>query len=361
MARSMGRVVRWMFVSCVLAWAGASFGQSTLEQDTVPAASWPRPTPDQATWSATGWQAADRIAASMQTDSYLVVHRGQLVHSFGDIAKPRSLYSVRKSILSVLIGVYADRGLIDLDQTLASLQIDDKDGLSEQEKSATVRQLLQARSGIYHGAAYETAGMKDSRPARGSHAPGTFWYYNNWDFNALGSIFQQRTGKSVFEALRDDLATPLQFEDFDLPRDTKFVTESVSRHPAYTMKLSSRDLARIGLLMARGGRWGNQQLVSSRWVAESATPYSTMRTRWHGYGYMWWIPQRAWPFWKRSTGEVFFANGNHGQFVLVDRARDLVIVHQADQRWFFSNPVTDETISPLLDAILAAAPRNEKN
>jgi CubicO group peptidase (beta-lactamase class C family) len=353
MATAVVQVLRWMLVSCALGWSGLSLGQETF-----PSAAWRRPAPDQAAWSAKGLQAADRIAASMQTDSYLVVHRGLLVHSFGDIAKPRSLYSVRKSILSMLIGVYVDRGMIDLDQTLASLQIDDKDGLTDLEKSATVRQLLQARSGVYHDAAYETAGMKAIRPARGSHAPGTFWYYNNWDFNALGTIFQQRTGKSVFEALRDDLATPLQFEDFDLSRDTEFVTESVSRHPAYTMKLSSRDLARIGLLMARDGRWGDRQVLSPRWVVESATPYSALPSRWHSYGYMWWLPRRAWPFWKRSEGEVFFANGNHGQFVVVDRARDLVIVHQADRRVFFSNPVTDETISPLLDSILAAAPRS---
>jgi CubicO group peptidase (beta-lactamase class C family) len=260
-------------------------------------------------------------------------------------------------VLSILMGMAVERGQVDLDQTLASLQIDDDDGLTEQEKAATVRHLLQARSGVYHGAAYETDDMKAQRPARGSHAPGTFWYYNNWDFNTLGTSFKQRTGKSVFEALRDDLATPLQFEDFSMPRDTEFFSETVSRHPAYIMKLSARDLARMGLLMARGGRWGERQLVSPRWVAESTAPHSTVPGGWQGYGYLWWLPQRAWPFWRRAPGEVFFAWGNFGQFVFVDRGRDLVIVHQADRRRFLSNPVSPETISPLLESILTAAPR----
>ena len=44
------------------------------------------------------------------------------------------------------------------------------------------------------------------RPARGSHAPGAFWDYNNRDLNAAGGHFQQRTGKTAFGALQDDLS-----------------------------------------------------------------------------------------------------------------------------------------------------------
>lgn len=43
--------------------------------------------------------------------------------------------------------------------------------------------------------------MKDARPPRGSHPPGTFWYYNNWDFNVLGTIFIQLTGEDIFQAI----------------------------------------------------------------------------------------------------------------------------------------------------------------
>jgi CubicO group peptidase (beta-lactamase class C family) len=326
-------------------------------QSTYPGSSWSRLAQAQSAWSASALQEADRIAATLQTDTYLVVHRGAIVHSFGDIATPRNIYSGRKSILSLLIGMSVDRGLIDLDQSLASLSIDDVQGLSEQEKTATVRQLMQGRSGIFHEAAYETPDMKAARPARGSHPPGTFWYYNNWDFNALGTIFQQRTGKSVFEALQGDLAAPLQFEDFNLAAHTQWVKEPVSQHPAYVMKLSARDLARVGVLMARSGRWGERQLVSPQWVAESTKPYSTAGARWQSYGYMWWIPNRAWPFWTRTEGDVFFAQGSFGQFLLVDRRRDLVIVHQAERRLLFSNPVHDGTISPLLARILAAMPQ----
>jgi hypothetical protein len=35
--------------------------------------------------------------------------------------------------------------------------------------------------------------MKDPGPARGSHPPGTFWYYRNRDFNVQGTVFIRPT------------------------------------------------------------------------------------------------------------------------------------------------------------------------
>ena len=40
---------------------------------------------------------------------------------------------------------------------------------------------------------------QDDRPARGSHAPGTHWFYNNWDFNVSGVIIERLTGETVYE------------------------------------------------------------------------------------------------------------------------------------------------------------------
>lgn len=321
-----------------------------------PEKTWSKPLPaDAGAWSAARLKAADGAAATLRTDAYLVVHRGRLVHSYGDITRPRNVYSVRKSVLSVLTGIYVDRGVIDLEQTLAALNVDDVHGLTAPEKAATWRQLLQSKSGVYHPAAYETRDAMLQRPARGSHAPGSHWYYNNWDFNTAGGLFEQRAGKPVFEALRDELAGPLQFEDFELARDTESVLERTSKYPAYVMKLSARDLARFGLLMARGGQWQGRPLVSARWVAESTAPHTTVPGGWQAYALMWWVPRRAWPFWQRSAGDVFFAWGNGGQFVFVDRGRDLVVVHQFE-RSLFSSGVSPESISGLLEQVLLAMP-----
>ena len=62
--------------------------------------------------------------------------------------------------------------------------------------------------------ACESLDMRAARPIRGSHDPGTFWYYNNWDFNVLGTIFRQETGADIFEDFKKQFAVPLQMEDF---------------------------------------------------------------------------------------------------------------------------------------------------
>ena len=100
--------------------------------------------------------------------------------------------------------------------TLAELQIDDIQGLTSEEKQAKVIDLLTARSGVYHPSAYSTRSMEKTLPARGSHPPGTFWFYQNWDFNTLATIFKQETGQGVFKAFAEHLANPLQLEDFGM-------------------------------------------------------------------------------------------------------------------------------------------------
>lgn len=328
---------------------------STLRAaETFPGAKWDKAASAESFgWRTQKLKAADDFARTLQTDAYLIVDRGIMLHQYGATSRPTNIHSVRKSILSVLMGIGGDRGQVDLGKTLVQLGIDDRGGLSATERQATVRQLLEARSGIYHPAAYETASMKAARPARGSFAPGQHWYYNNWDFNALGTIYEKFSGKTVFAGLRDDLAGPLEFEDFDQNRDTRLVYENVSDHPAYTMRLSARDLARVGLLMSRSGRWRDRQVVSTNWVQQSTAAHSSAGSG-IGYGYLWWVGVDGWHFQNRFPGKVFSARGNHGQFLVVDPERDLVIVHRVDSEHNSQRDVSKKQFSELLKRILAA-------
>jgi CubicO group peptidase (beta-lactamase class C family) len=138
------------------------------------------------------------------------------------------------------------------------------------EKTATVQMLLQARSGVYHPAAYESAGMKANRPERHSHAPGTFWYYNNWDFNVLGSIFEQETGTQIHPEFKRRIGDVIGMEDFQVS-DCDYVHEPLSLHPAYPFRMTARDMARFGLLFLQNGSWEGDQIISEEWVQESTT------------------------------------------------------------------------------------------
>jgi len=228
----------------------------------------------------------------------------------------------------MLYGNAIARGQIKLDSTLDDLGIDDDGGLTPLEKTATVRDLLMASSGVYHPAG--SVGSAPGAPARESHKPGEFFFYNNWDFNVAGAIFEKATGRSVFQAFGEELAGPLELQDFDPARQHMLgYAQSPSRYLAYSFFLSCRDMAKLGQLMLAKGRWRGRQLVPQSWVAASTTlrvPGSRTGIFKLGYAYLWWIPSevRRTPPFEGS----FAALGNYGQYLFVLPALDAVIVHR---------------------------------
>ena len=209
--------------------------------------------PEEAGFSSERLAQAKALYDSLDVAALMVVVDGRVLVSWGDIYRRFMCHSVHKSLLSALYGTFVDEGSIDLDKTLGELGIDDISPLSEKEKQAQIRDLLKARSGVYHPAAYETAGMKASRPRRGSHMRDTFWYYNNWDFNVLCTILEKHTGRDFFVDFYHRIAAPIGMEDYRVMDGYHHLEPHNSIHPAYPFKLSARDMARIGLLFLRKG------------------------------------------------------------------------------------------------------------
>jgi CubicO group peptidase (beta-lactamase class C family) len=288
---------------------------------------------DAAGWSLDRLNEAFFYADTIATDALMIVQGGRVVATRGDVTHRFQCHSIRKSLLSALIGIYADEGLIDLSLTLEKLGIDDREGLSDREKQATIYDLLTARSGIYHPAGYETPWMRSIKPARHAYAPGIWWCYSNWDFNALGTIFTQLTDLGVHAAFAERIAGPIGCEDFrfdDERQDGWLVPDENSQHPAYPFRLSARDLARFGLLFLRDGRWRARQIIPADWVAASVLPYSDAGTR-GAYGYMWWISKNGTGFPGVVVPEgTYSAQGAGGHYCVVVPPLDLVIVHRVD-------------------------------
>lgn len=302
--------------------------------------------------------------ARAQGASGLVVLRGdETLLSVGAVDEVKRIASCRKSIINALFGIGIGEGSIRRDMTLGSLGIDDYSGLTEGEKQATVQNLLESRSGVYIPASAETPRMRELRPERGSHAPGTFWYYNNWDFNVLGEIYQRATGESLFSAIEHRLARPLGWQDFDPLRHVRWGYEPSSpRFGAYNMWMSTRDMARFGQLFLNRGHWGGRQLFPESWIAESTTVHSTTTYRGGtlgGYGYMWWIVTDR--DGKDPMGlplGAFTAAGHGGRYITVLPAQNLVVAMQPDEREgqppvpFYAQPYSySEWLKQLLDAV----------
>ncbi len=307
---------------------------------------------EQAGWSTPTLAEAREYAATLNNAAVMLVVGGRVAAAWGETARRYNVHSIRKSYLSALYGIHHAEGRIDLEATLGALGIDDKLGLTVREKLATVLDLLCARSGIYHPSGYESDWMVSIKPARGSAGPGTTWCYNNWDFNALGTIFTQLTGADIHADFTARIATPLGMQDFDPARDGQLVPLEASNHPAYPFRMTARDMARFGELFLRHGGG----IVPADWVAQSTAPVSEAGT--HGaYGYMWWVSRAGllFPHAMVPPG-TYSALGAGGHTITVIPALDAVVVLRVDTDKP-GNAVSGVQNGQLLRRILAAAPR----
>jgi len=298
---------------------------------------WPSPdwvkVPDPAAlgWSVEKLEKAEAYTKAYAPTAVMIVQDGRIVASWGDISRKVNVRSVRKSLISALYGIAVAEGRIRLDETIGELGIDDRPpSLSESEKQATIRDLLMSRSGIYHAAAYEAPDAKAKRPQRGSHPPGSYWYYNNWDFNTLGFIYQKLVDNNVFQAFEERIAKPIGMEDFSAA-DGKFVFEPSSDYPAYTFRLTARDLARFGWLFLNRGMWSGTQIVPADGVDEAIKPWSHTDGL-LDYGYLWWVVSAGVADRYPAFAGSYWALGYGGQALAVIPALRLVAVQLVDVR-----------------------------
>ncbi|MDT5044949.1 MAG: hypothetical protein QOG75_802 [Mycobacterium sp.] len=248
---------------------------------------------------------------------------GHTLLDVGDTSRPVRVHSVRKSLISALYGVAYDQGVLDLNATLGEVGIDDTPPLTEQEKSATIQDLLTARSGVYLPPLESGTSFL---PPRGAYTPGTHWVYNNWDFNVLGNIYERLTHKSLYIAFDHHFAQPLGFTDWQPFTHSAYEYRADPmggnlRYPNYTFFLSARDLARFGNLFVNEGINAATRLLSEEWIARSTRMVSATGASdalFGGYGFLWWIagPEQD----LRAAGipaGTYSANGMGGNFVTI--------------------------------------------
>ena len=266
-----------------------------------------------------------------KSEIIIALKENEVIFEYGNTKKLINCHSARKSIMSLLIGIAKDKGFLELNETLESLGIDErKTPLTKQEKTATIQDLLMARSGVYLQAEAEVQSAKENRPQREQYKPGNFFFYNNFDFNVLGAILEQKTGKSIGAFMEEYLAKPIGLQDFSSSNVVygspwPIPNQSLSDYPVYWIFMSARDLARIGSLVAQNGKYNNKQIISSKWLEESFRPYSKLsdynidKKPLNAYGYLWWLD---------TNKNLIWADGYGGQYMLIDPKSHLVFVQR---------------------------------
>ena len=286
-------------------------------------------------------EVADFIAERKVT-ALVVLKNGQIVHEsyhLGTGPDDRRIgWSVSKSFLSALAGIFVEEGVIEslndpVTKYAPALAGSAYDG-------ATIKNVLQMSSGVtfnedyldFHsdinrmGRILALGGSMDGFAAglsENSAAPGERWQYVSIDTHVLAMVLRGATGASVTELMGVKIIAPLGLES-----EPYYLTDGYGVAFALGgLNMTTRDFARFGQMIANGGRWNGQQIVPTDWIAVSTVPSANTEPGMTGYGYQWWIPAGAGP------GQ-FMARGIYGQYIYIDRPRNIVIALNSADRQF---------------------------
>lgn len=293
------------------------------------------------------------IIDSTAITGMMIIHNGIVIYEFGNVEENSYIASCRKSILAMLFGKYVSDGTIDLSKTMEELQIDRTEHLLPIEKKASIRDIISARSGIYLIGSND-GDLRKFAPERGTKEPGEFWLYNNWDFNMAGDIFEKLTNRNIYDEIESQFAIPLQMQDWDRNIQVKSGDKFLSDAMAYHMWFSTRDMARLGLLMLNKGKWIDSQIIDKDWVEEMTSPITTNEeinnvfNSWESpwsYGYMWWLLDKFDnPYFKGA----YSALGAWGQTITVFPEINTVLVIKTNSS-YERKTLVDEIIKKVPD------------
>ena len=327
---------------------------SLTQAETWPGADWSRAeAPSSAAleaFSAYAFPPRDDVSRQgIRTDALLVIRDGQIIYErYAGPTKastPHLTWSVSKSLLAATLGVAYGEGRFKLSEAAATYYPP-----FSAHPEVKLGHLFNWASGLNWQEDYEYAPLNSSvvamlytrgrtdMPAfvashQGEATPGSRFRYSSGDSNVLSAALKGMVGAKAYA----DYPWTAFFEPLGITSavwETDASGTFVGSSYAY---MTARDLARVGLLMQRDGRWGERQLLPKAWVEFNRTAFAAYQPL-PGEavpGGHWWLNQAvagAGKPWADAPADSFAALGHWGQALYVLPSEGLVIVRYADDR-----------------------------
>jgi len=235
--------------------------------------------------------------------------------------------SVTKSILSILIGIAIDKGIIESVQTPISVYFPTID---QSKKDITIEHLLTMTAGYE----WPEWGAWNGRPFPMINSmdwvnyileknivakPGEKMNYDSGASQLLSAILQKATKSKLSVFAENMLFKPLGIHEYLWHEDSKGINIG-----GFGLSLTTKDMLKIGILMMQKGVWLGKQLVSSEWVEQSTNAKYHTYDHVGSYGYHWWVLLND--ELKINNPPIFFAMGYGGQYIIVSPEQKLVVV-----------------------------------
>ncbi|MEM7524458.1 MAG: serine hydrolase [Pseudomonadota bacterium] len=276
--------------------------------------------------------------------SGVILRRGRIVAEWGDVERVDMTFSATKSYIALCAGLAVDDGLIpDVHAPVREL-VPGEAFDTAQNRDVTWAQLLQLTS-EWEGELWGKPDWVDhnrdlaAKPGEASQKgvrramrpPGSFWEYNDVRVNVLAMALMHVFRRPLPEVLKERIMDPIGASDnwewhgyetsWAEIDGRRMQSVSGGAHWGGGLWISTLDHARVGLLMQRGGLWGDRRLLPESWLAACQTPCPLNP----GYGYLWWLNTGRERIPAASERSVF-AIGVGMNAVWIEPDADLVVV-----------------------------------
>jgi CubicO group peptidase (beta-lactamase class C family) len=276
----------------------------------------------------------------------------------------RHVWSVTKSVLSILVGIAIDEGRLRLDQPLAELLPEHASVMTDDQKATTLRQLLTMTGGMAGDGGGLNPGAEDPIGlllTYSSTGPRDVFAYSDSGAHLVAAVLQEAVDRSVLDYAREELFDPLGIDTepawegvnrnlkdgFD---DAGFAwqTDSSGTHiGGYGLKLTPPDLVKLGELYLDEGVWHGRRIVSADWVRASTAPQLTEEQAGSEgqYGYLWRVEDDP-------EMPLYTAVGAWCQLVLVVPSRRVVVVSTVDDSSGYAENLVCDDVVPIVEEVV---------
>ncbi|WP_394747920.1 serine hydrolase domain-containing protein [Spongiimicrobium salis] len=281
----------------------------------------------------------------------MIIKNGYIIKQWGDTKRVDMTFSVTKSFLSTMAGLAVDHGLIHSAKDKVGDYIWDGTFDGAHNSKITWAHLLQQNSD-WSGELWGGKDWADRPPREGGlddwknrklHEPGTVMEYNDVRVNvlayALTHVWRKPMPAVLKQELMDKIGASTTWRWFGYDKawtevdGVQMKSVTGGGHSGAGLFINTEDMARFGLLFLNDGKWKSERLLSEKWIKDAITP-STPNVN---YGYMWWLNKKGARHWEGLSENIYYAAGFGGNFVVVDKEHDLVVV----TRWLEPNKIGD--------------------
>ena len=283
--------------------------------------------------------------------SGMILKNGYVVAKWGETNRVDMTFSVTKSFLSTMAGLAEDQGLIAKTEDKVKNYIWDGTFDGEHNSKITWEHLLQQNS-AWSGELWGGKDWADRPPKEGGiddwkfekpKEPGTVMEYNDVRVNVLAYALTHVWRKPMPMVLKENLMNKIDasttwrwhgynhaWTEID---GIQMKSVTGGGHSGAGLFINTEDMARFGLLFLNNGRWKEEQVLSESWIQKATTPSEPNVN----YGYMWWLNKKGSRHWEGLSESIYYAAGFGGNFIVVDKENDLVVV----TRWLEPSKIAE--------------------